>query len=330
MPPPLRPDGSFRHPLYEQTSTTAPPPQVDPNGSVRVYYRRDRPLTNMTNMSSIPTNMATTSTTVVDSGHGSLSNRRSTPGGLAGTATTTQSPFSTLGKSTGEQAAVDLLHDKWADLMDRYLDNKFRSASAGTAAAAAHHNSTSTMNTPHSFVTFSQENANANNADQLNQSTISSQSQKRSHMIRLNDPNATLNNTSTIKRSRCQSPQDAFSYLYSGRDDLGMRDGASATSGSNNPRQSTSPYTTTSQQINYYNYNRGSPVTQSQRFPSPHLSVTSPSRSSTLNKQPKPQQQQQQQQPTDDTSKILHICLLNYYGLNEILRWEVDLYLPKS
>ncbi len=297
--PPLRPDGTFRHPLYDQQT------HVDPNGSVRVYYRRDRPNhTTITTHSSAPTptptqhQTGTATMTAADSGHGSLSNRRSnTPGTTFNTLTSTTSPYSTLGKSTGEQAAVDLLHDKWADLMDRYLDNKFRSASVG---AAAHNNQHS--------VNFSDTLTTTNNQD-LNQSASSSTSQKRSHVIRLNDPNATLNATSTIKRSRCQSPNDggssSFSYLYSGREDLPL------SAQSTFHRQSTSPY---AQQQMYYN--RGSPVTQSQRYPSPHLSVTSPTRSSTLNKQPKQpqsqgQQQQQQQPPIDDTSKNLALKVLS-------------------
>lgn len=303
--PPLRPDGSFRHPLYDQQT------HVDPNGSVRVYYRRDRP--NHTTItthhhSSAPTptptqqhQSGTATMTAADSGHGSLSNRRSTtPGTTFNTLTSTTSPYSTLGKSTGEQAAVDLLHDKWADLMDRYLDNKFRSASVG---ATHNHNTQHSVNFSDTLTT-----TNNNNNQDLNQSATSSTSQKRSHVIRLNDPNATLNASSTIKRSRCQSPNDggggssSFSYLYSGREDLPL------SAHSTLHRQSTSPY---AQQQMYYN--RGSPVTQSQRYPSPHLSVTSPTRSSTLNKQPATkqpqsqgqQQQQQQQPPIDDTSKNL-------------------------
>lgn len=68
----------------------------------------------------------------VDSGHGSMANRRSTPlSQAAGQTTSMASPYSTLGKSYAGEHGVDLLHDKWADLMDQYLDTKFKSNTAG-------------------------------------------------------------------------------------------------------------------------------------------------------------------------------------------------------
>lgn len=182
--PPLRPDGSFRHPGAD-------------NGSVRVYYRRDRKPEQQ---------QGGEQEYVADSGHGTLSNRRSTP--VVNQNTSTMSPFSTLGKSYGENNAmgVDLLHDKWADLMDKYLDTKFRSATVESG-------------------------------EQTQSADRDSSAVRKSNVIRLNDPNAS--NVSNNKRSRCQSPNDAsFSYLYSGRDDY---QSASATSFRDLNRQQ-SPY----------------------------------------------------------------------------------------
>ena len=80
--PPLRPDGSYRHPSSEP--------------SVRVYYRRDREC--------LGAHMAKDSelanATAADSGHGSI--RRSTPlsanSNAAPGLNTGMSPYSTLGK----------------------------------------------------------------------------------------------------------------------------------------------------------------------------------------------------------------------------------------
>lgn len=251
--PPLRPDGSYRHPSSD-------------NGSVRVYYRRDRnPNINVIS-SSNPNAPNTTSdefNTIADSGHGSLSNRRSTPLSATGGNLTSMSPYSTLGKSYGEAAAVDLLHDKWADLMDRYLDNRFRSGAGQNATRGE-------------SVTSPQPQQNFEQPDKDTGSV------KRSHIIRLNDPNSTV----TSKRSRCQSPNDnnSFSFLYSGRDDI---QSASATSFRDVNRQ-TSPY----QHLMTSTYRRGSPQTQSHnRYPSPHQSVTSPTRVGPRQpSQPRPQQ----------------------------------------
>jgi hypothetical protein len=242
---PLRPDGSYRHPSNETSS-------------VRVYYRRDREFLSNNNpvlgqnvkvgSSAQPGQTTDEYQTIVDSGHGSISNRRSTPlsttTGVNLNTAASMSPYSTLGKSYGEQAAVDLLHDKWADLMDKYLDNKFRS---GSSASAPNQHSEDTQ-TP-------------------DRDPSSGGGTKRNYTIRLNDPNATLQS----KRSRCQSPNadGSFSYLYSGRDDYQT---ASATSFNHLNRQ-TSPYQ------HLVQYQRGSSQTQSQRYPSPQQSVTSPTRS---------------------------------------------------
>ena len=229
--PPLRPDGSYRHPSSE-------------NGSVRVYYRRDRECLSGTQSHMKSEDINATHT--ADSGHGSI--RRSTPLSTATNTApnlngTSMSPFSTLGKSYGEQAAVDLLHDKWADLMDKYLDNRFRSSSAQGHA------------TPHD------EHAEQQQQQQRDASTGFT-GKRNNYAIRLNDPNASVHS----KKSRCQSPNDgSFSYLYSGRDDFQT---ASATSFREINRQSTSPYHHLAQQ-----YQRGT-----QRYPSPHPSVTSPTR----------------------------------------------------
>ena len=248
--PPLRPDGTFRHVGSD-------------NGSVRVYYRRDRNYNNAS-LANVPSGTAVITTeneynqqTVADSGHGSLSHRRSTPNNLN---TTSMSPYSTLGKSYGENATVDLLHDKWADLMDQYLDNNLKKQAI-------------------------------TNAEQ--QTPDRDPSQKRSHVIKLYDPNSTV-----PKRSRCQSPNDgsSFSYLYSGRDDYQT---ASATSFRDLNRQ-TSPYS------HLFHTQRGSPQTQSQRYPSPHHSVTSPTRSQ--------QHQQHTRQPSrnQDQSKFANIFPFSY------------------
>lgn len=122
--PPLRPDGGFRHPGAD-------------NGSVRVYYRRDR-----NNVTGATATTGQSEEFVADSGHGSLSHRRSTP--LTNLNTATMSPYSTLGKSYGESLAVDLLHDKWADLMDKYLDTRFRSGSAQPKDTTESDNNTTT------------------------------------------------------------------------------------------------------------------------------------------------------------------------------------------
>ena len=178
---PLRPDGTFRHPSAD-------------SGSVRVYYRRDQScqMSNLTKQED---------ETMADSGLGTIKDRRSTPNNLNNTP---MSPFSTLGKSNAE-TAVDLLHDKWADLMDKYLDDKFRSASKDDKYERPNRDS----------------------------------SVKKSNVILLNDPNSTMRSKSQSK-SRCQSPNDAssFSYLYSGRDDFQT---ASATSFKDFNRQQ-SPY----------------------------------------------------------------------------------------
>jgi hypothetical protein len=241
--PPLRPDGTLRHPGTSEVG--------------RVYYRRDRAISG----SAIPTTSgATASEDFADSGHGTLTNRRFTP---LSTATNTganlnnstlMSPYSTLGKSYGEQAYVDLLHDKWADLMDKYLDDRFRSSSA--------------------------DNNNNNDPDRSEKADrdASSSSAKRNHVIRLNEPSA----TSTTKRSRCQSPNDgSFSFLYSGRDDLQ----ANNSNTSLKDRQ-TSPY-----QHLLSNYHRGSPHTQSHhRYTSPHQNVHSPTSTEQRQKsQPRPE-----------------------------------------
>jgi hypothetical protein len=174
--PPLRPDGTLRHPGSD---------------ALRVYYRRDRQLptaaSTMTGGSSQSgggvTDELAGSSTIPDSGHGTISNRLSTPNNL----NNTFSAYSTLNKSYGDQ--IDLLHDKWADEMDRYLDTKFQKAT--------------------------KDNQDENDPNNNN---------KRSHVIKLSEPNM----NSTLKRSRCTSPADSqqpnnnapFSYLYSGRDDL--------------------------------------------------------------------------------------------------------------
>lgn len=234
--PPLRPDGGYRHPSSEP--------------SVRVYYRRDRECLNA-QMGKTEDINAT-----ADSGHGSI--RRSTPLSNAniGPGLNGMSPYSTLGKSYGEQAAVDLLHDKWADLMDKYLDNRFRSSSAHGPATEEH------------------EHVAPNHRDASTGYTLGSKRNKYS--IHLSDPNATLGS----KKSRCQSPNNnndnSFSYLYSGRDDF---QSASATSFREINRQSVSPYHHLAQQ-----YQRAP-----HRYPSPHQTVTSPSRHYGM--------QQQQQRP---------------------------------
>ena len=86
--------------------------------SLPVYYRRDRTELNTGRLSG--TTELEQTTLNVDSGHGTITNRRDTPLSQTGNL---GSPYSTLGREQG----VDLLHDKWADLMDQYLDNKFKS-----------------------------------------------------------------------------------------------------------------------------------------------------------------------------------------------------------
>lgn len=225
---PLRPDGSYRHPSNDTSS-------------VRVYYRRDREFFTNTIKSG---GMAPT--TVDDSGHGSISNRRSTP--LSTTTgvnmnTASMSPYSTLGKSMGEQ--VDLLTDKWADLMDKYLDNKFRSSSS----ASGHQAGTT---------------SGAQDVEQPDRD-VSAGGTKRNYTIKLSDPNA------SAKKSRGQSPaaDNSFSFLNLGRDDYQT---ASATSFRD---RQMSPYHQHLLQQNQ----RGSPQTQSNRYPSPLQSVQSPTRS---------------------------------------------------
>lgn len=214
---PLRPDGTYRH------------PSSDPNSSVRVYYRRMN-----------PTPVRLSDDQLADSGHCTMADRRSTP------LNTTTSPYSTLGKDNGERS-VDLLHDKWGDLMDKYLDTKFKSADTGLGDSQA-------------------TNAFTDSQQQPDRDT---NTLKKSHIIKLNDPSM----SSTMKRSRTQSPNDAstFSYLYSGRDDY----------------QTASPY------------QRGSPYTQSHnRFTSPQPNVQSPTRVT------RPQPQQSKLNTNQDTSSM--------------------------
>jgi hypothetical protein len=250
--PPMRPDGTFRH------------PSADPSGSVRVYYRRDRNYMNQPGT-------LTAEDLAADSGHGSMTNRRSTP------LNTTASPFSTLGKDYGERT-VDLLHDKWADLMDQYLDTRFKSGDGTTASHAV------TDSGPY---------------DQQPDRDTSTTNTIKKNVIKLNDPNGTA-----AKRSRAQSPNDAaagtasFSYLYSGRDDYQT---ASATSFRDLNRQ-TSPY------------QRGSPHTQSHnRYTSPQSTLQSPTRIVTTSA-PRQQPQQATSRPASssnnnqDTSSMC--CLL--------------------
>ncbi|CAF0708112.1 unnamed protein product, partial [Brachionus calyciflorus] len=225
--PPLRPDGTFRHPGAD--------------GSVRVYYRRDHSYQLGQSGEDF----------VADSGLGTIRDRKNN-------LNATMSPFSTLGKSHGEQAAVDLLHDQWGDLMDKYLDDKFRSSSA-------------------------------NKKDKYERPDRDGSVSKKTHYIRLNDPNSTLKSRS---KSRCQSPNDAsFSFLYSGRDDCQT---ASATSLKDFHRQK-SPY--------QHLLNRGSPQTQSHnRFTSPNNNVQSPNRQkypiySTHKSRPQQQQVKVDSQP---------------------------------
>ena len=78
-------------------------------------------------MGATGTDLDAQTTVNVDSGHGSMANRRSTPLSQTQATTNLASPYSTLGKSSYTEHGVDLLHDKWADLMDQYLDNKFNS-----------------------------------------------------------------------------------------------------------------------------------------------------------------------------------------------------------
>ena len=156
---------------------TIPPLRPEDSGSVRIYYRRDKEYMGkkVKRDASAEGKADDLSTTIADSGHGTMSNKRS---GLK----TGASPYSTLGKTYGEQANVDLLRDEWAELMDKYLNTKFRSSE--------------------------KEDQQAPQRDS---------SAKRNYTIRLTDGNMSVSN----KRSRAQSPNDAsFSFLYSGRDDI--------------------------------------------------------------------------------------------------------------
>lgn len=226
--PPLRPDGTFRHPGNDN--------------SLRVYYRPERGFLTRT-ASTGALQQGTTSDenfhTAVDSGFATMTtNRRSTP--LSATNLASMSPYSTIdGKGT---INVDLLHDKWGDLMDKYLDDKYRSTQSPLP-----------------------------NESQDNKDSIS----KKSHVIPLNDPKGS-------KRSRCQSPNDTFSYLYSGRDYQTASAGSFGPSTIRKP----SPFNNLAQ--------RGSQQTQSQRFPSPHHSAQSPTRGTTQRhpSQPRPPAQQ--------------------------------------
>jgi hypothetical protein len=135
---------------------------------VRVYYRKGFSGIN-----------AHDEANIADSGRGSMSARRSTPISAANMS----SPYSTLGKSCGENIAVDLLHDKWADLMDKYLDTKYRGS--GTP-----------IQNPSEEAEYKQ----------------------KSHVIFLNS-----DGYDSGRRSRSQNPQassdHSFSFLFSGRDD---------------------------------------------------------------------------------------------------------------
>jgi hypothetical protein len=145
---------------------------------LRVYYRRAH-----------AEDSRSTQNPLIDSGHGTLTGRKSTC-----TQSAPISPNSTLGKSYNTtNPQVDLLHDQWGDLMDKYLDDKYRSNSVPDASH------TTTTN---------------------NKDTLTSTSCK--NIIYLNDE--TLKRT----RSRTQSPlrtdnttdqQTTFSFLFSGRDD---------------------------------------------------------------------------------------------------------------
>ena len=198
---------------------TVPPLRPEDSGSVRIYYRRDKDF--QAKKAKRDTSAADAEDqTVSDSGHGTLSTKPSTQ--------KVTSPFSTFGKTYGEQANVDLLRDEWADLMDKYLNNKFRS-----------------------------------NEKEDQQTPQRDSSAKRNYTIRLDGSSAAT--------KRAQSPSDAsFSFLYSGRDDFHS---ASATSFRELNRQ-TSPY--------QHLLQKGNQQTQN-RFPSPHHSKYSPTRS-----QPRP------------------------------------------
>ena len=147
------------------------------------------------------------------------------------------------------------------------MDNRFRSGAGQNATRGE------SVTSPQPTQSFEQPDRDTGS----NTNTV-----KRSHIIRLNDPSSTV----TSKRSRCQSPNDnSFSFLYSGRDDI---QSASATSFRDINRQ-TSPY----QHLMTSTYRRGSPQTQSHnRYPSPHQSVTSPTRVGQRQpSQPRPQQE---------------------------------------
>jgi hypothetical protein len=102
--PPLRPDGTFRHPGAE---------------SLRVYYRRDRnALSGATLTGSGADENTNATTTGHDSGHGTISNRLSTPNAL----NNTMSGYSTLNKSYSEQVCrANLIF-----LLIRNRENKFQ------------------------------------------------------------------------------------------------------------------------------------------------------------------------------------------------------------
>jgi hypothetical protein len=155
--------------------------------------------------------------TMIDSGHGSLSARRSTPIST----TTVGSPYSTIGKSCGEQVAVDLLHDKWAELMDKYLDNRFRSSED-----------------------FQQDQQQ--HQQQQQHGSIS----KKSHVIMLNNENydSTKRSRSAHATSDYNSSGGSFSFLFSGRDDYQKRS------------QSPQPYHYHRQSIPQTRYNMSSPT----------------------------------------------------------------------
>jgi hypothetical protein len=162
--------------------------------------------------------------------------------------------------------------------MDKYLDNRYRSGSAGAG----------------------QHGQQAGQAGDENDPAGGGTLGKKSHVIKLSDPSS--------KRSRCTSPNDGtqqqqqpqhstpFSYLYSGRDDL-----QTASASSLRDRQSVSPYQhllrQEGQQAQQPSYQRGSSLTQSyNRYPSPS-NVNNQSPSSRYQPPPQQQQQQQQQRP---------------------------------
>jgi hypothetical protein len=152
----------------EQNATEAEHQQQTNADPVRVYYRKG--FSGINGQEDV---------NIADSGHGSMSARRSTPISAANMS----SPYSTMGKSCAENIAVDLLHDKWADLMDKYLDTKYR----GSAATPV-------------------------------QNQNEEENKQKSHVIFLNS-----DSYDGGRRSRSQNPQasgdHSFSFLFSGRDD---------------------------------------------------------------------------------------------------------------